>query len=427
MTGDRRPGPGTRADGSPGGGRSPLERPSAKRGTDSPAEVASYLAALVASRVYGETPEQLVRDVQLERQADAAEALQAASKHKDPGVFQGKGAKPPRLNRQLRRARGRKKRIAKVVEAVIAKARAEGDPNWTPEAFPALDWSIQREVWALMRDPTGKKARIFAAALPPAQAEVLIDEAMWIARALPQEDPYASMRWRELVAAAWASWRLSRPVRARKKTVDDGHTRMGDYVLGNVPPDPEGLLPPVKRENPWAGGRVVDGYARQAFCLLIRDIRTGEPLSMSKLFQVNGSGELGAVKYLSDRLYTRQQPRADRSRYVGPAKRGADGRVLLDKYGRPQRYALAQHWYHASMCGRRAAAAADRGKGEARSVLRVLCPWLFKDEPTAGALLEEQSARAAAIEAGEGAEPLAAAAGDAPAASDTSSRAPPDG
>ena len=81
----------------------------------------------------------------------------------------------------------------------------------------------------------------------------------------------------------------------------------------------------MKRENPWAGGRVVDGYARQAFCLLLRDIRTGEPLSMSKLFQRNGSGELGAVKYLSGRLYTRFQPRADRSRYVGPAKRGADG------------------------------------------------------------------------------------------------------
>ncbi len=422
VRGQRRP---DGADGSSGGARSPLERPSALRGTDSPADVQRYLAALVATRVFHEEPAALVREVTLEQGADAAEELQEASLHRDPGVFRGKGAKPARLNRQLRRARGRKKRIAKVVEAVIAKARAEGDPHWKPEAFPTLDWSIQREVWALMRDPTGRKARIFAAALPPAQADELITEAVMIARAAPQIDPYASPRWRELVAAAWASWRLSRPVKARSKTVDDEHTRLGDYVLGNVPPDPAGLRPPVKRENPWAGGRVVDGYARQAFCLLIRDLRTGQPLSMSKLFQVNGSGELGAVKYLSGKLYTRYQPRADRSRYVGPVKRGPDGRVLLDKHGRPQRYALAQHWYHASMCGRRTAVAADRGQRAAGSVLRTLCPWLFKDEPPPGALLEELSAHAAEVEGGGDHDaPLASA--DGASATDASSREAPD-
>jgi len=337
-------------------------------------DVEGYLTSLVATRVFGEDPEPLARAVELEREATAAEALQRASRHRDPGVFDGAGARRPRLNRQLRRARSRKKRIAKVVAGVIAKARALGDPNWKPEAFPALDWSIQREVWALMRDPTGRKARIFAAGLPAAQAEQLILEARLIVRSKPQEDPYASMRWRELVAAAWASWRLSRPVRSPR-------TGVGTRAK--------------HRENPWAGGRVVDGYARQAFCLLMRDIRTGKPLSMSKLFQRNGSGELGAVKYLAGKLYTRHQPPAHRSRYVGPAKRGPDGQVLLDKHGRPQRWALAQHWYHRDMCGRRAAAAADRGRGEAGNVVRTLCPWLFADEHSPERLLEELAGRGA--------------------------------
>ena len=43
---------------------------------------------------------------------------------------------------------------------------------------------------------------------------------------------------------------------------------------------------PVKRKNPWSGGRVVDGYAREAFCLLMRSVQTGECMSISKLFYI---------------------------------------------------------------------------------------------------------------------------------------------
>ena len=60
-------------------------------------------------------------------------------------------------------------------------------------------------------------------------------------------------------------------------------------------------------------------------------------------------------------LYSRWQPPAWKSKFVGPPKRGPDGQPLLDKHGHVQRYALSEHWYHARMCGRRAAAQADRG------------------------------------------------------------------
>jgi len=326
----------------------------------------------------------------------------------------------------MRRARKRKKRLAKVVQAMVERAIAEGaDPNWKPEAFPALDWRIESQAWAIMRDTTGRRARVFCAALPPAQAEQLIWEAAKLAAELGLDEGYSTVRWRELVAGAWSSWKLSRPIRARLPTVDDGHTRLGDYVLGNVPPDREGLLPPVVRENPWAGGRVVDGYARQAFCLLMRDLRTREPMSMSKLFYTNGSGVQGVFGYLAtprpDKrgsklpridgvlgLYSRWQPRADRSKYVGPVKRGPDGAPLLGKNGQVQRYALCEHWYHRDMCGRRTASQADRGDAEARSLLRTLCPWLFKAEASAEELIQGLIERDASLGGLEAPSPVAA-------------------
>lgn len=393
-------------DGSPATRRSPpdpIERPSAAKGTDTPADIEHYFATLVSRRVFGEeAPDELVREVAVERQADEAERLQQASEHRDPG--QRGGPSPKDVNRQVRRARRRKKRVAKVVAAMIERARQEGaDPDWKPEAFPALDWRIKSEAWAALRDVSGRKARTLAAALPPAQGEQLVLEAQRIAAETGLEDGYATVRWRELVAGAWVSWRLSRPVRAKQKTRDNGHTRTGDYELGNVPPDPEDWAPPVKRQNPWAGGRVVDGYARQAFALLMRDVRTGAPMSISKLFYRNGSGEQGVFGYLATPardgrsraidgvlgLYSRWQPPAHKSKYVGPPKLGPDGQPLLDKHGRVQRYALSEHWYHRRMCGRRAAAQADRGNGAATSLLRELCPWLFAADRSPEEVLAE--------------------------------------
>ncbi len=406
------------------GGRSPIERPNARKGTDSPEDVQRYLNALVATRVFGEAPEAVAESVEAERAADEVEALQKRSAHADPDRHRGPGERPKDLNRHMRRVRAKKKAMAKVVAATIERARKEGaDPNWTPEAFPALDWRIKSEVWTVLRDVSGRRARIFAAALPPAQGEQLVQEAKRIALEAELEEGYATVRWRELVAGAWVSWRLSRPIRARtEETKDDGHTRLGDYVLGLVPPDPDDWQPPAKRENPWAGGRVVDGYARQAFALLMRDVATGAPMSISKLFYRNGSGQQGVFGYLATPapetrasklpridgvlgLYSRWQPRADKSKYVGPPKKGPDGKPLLDANGHVQRYALCEHWYHRDMCGRRAVAQADRGGAESRSLLRELCPWLFAEEATAKELTEESEERAAAVDGPEAPSP----------------------
>lgn len=408
--------------GSPGPGRSPgaiVERPSAAKGTDTPEGVMSYFAAL-AARALGEDPAAIAREIEAERGADEVEKLQKASGHATPGINEGPGASPPKLNRQLRRVRKRRKHLAKHFAAFLERNRKEGaDPNWKPEAFPALDWRIRSEIGPARRDVTGRKARILAAGLPPPQAERLVREAKRIATELEVEDGYRTMRWRDLVAAAWVSWRLSRPVRTRDMKAGEEHAQTGDEALGYVPP-PLGLpAVPVKRPNPWTGGRVVDGYARQAFGLLMENLLTGEPLSISALFYQNGSGTQGVFGYLAtpapegeDRersraldgelgLYTRWQPPAWKSKFVGPPKKGPDGQPLLDKNGNPQRYALAEHWYHAGMCGRRSVAQADRGSTGARSVLHDLCPWLFDDEPKAEQLLGDVAQHEAATEGGD--------------------------
>lgn len=424
--------------GSPSSRRATVERPSAANGTDTPEGVARYLASL-AARALGEDPAEIAREVEAERQADEVERLQKASGH--VAQDDGPSRSPGNVNRQMRRARRRRKKTAKVVAAMIDRARKEGaDPNWKPEAFPELDWRIRSEVWAAMRDVSGRKARIFVAALPPAQAWQLVGEARRIAGELEIEDGYRTLRWRELAAGAWASWRLSRPVRARDTKPGAERAQTGDEALGYVPPPLGVPAVPVTRKNPWAGGRVVDGYARQAFALLMRDVQTGESMSVNKLFYRNGSGIQGVFGYLatpapSDSngrrsraidgvlgLYSRWQPPAWKSKFVGPPKRGADGQPLLDRNGNPQRYALSEHWYHARMCGRRAAAQADRGNVAATSVIRELCPWLFDADKAPEELLQELAQLGAAT---QGVPPFPAAGSD-PTAEDSTAAEPPD-
>ena len=441
LNGPRGPGAG---GGPPSDGRSPagpLERPSASKGTDTPEGVERYLAALVA-RALHEDPEVVARAVAAEREVEEVEALQQASGHRAPGTNNARGVPQQTVNRQIRRARRRRKRTAKVVADMIERARKEGaDPNWKPEAFPELDWRIRSEVWAAQRDVTGKKARILAAGLPPAQGEQLVAEAKRIAEERGLEDGFRTQRWRELVAGAWASWRLARPVRARDTKAGEERAQLGDEALGYVPP-PIGLpAVPVKRKNPWSGGRVVDGYAREAFCLLMRSVQTGECMSISKLFYVNGSGTQGVFGYLATPapestsgvrsraidgvlgLYSRWQPPAWKSKFVGPPKRGPDGQPLLDKHGHVQRYALSEHWYHARMCGRRAAAQTDRGNAAAEGVLRALCPWLFEGDKAAEQVLEELAEHDAAMEGGQ---PPSPGPESGPAAADPPGVEPPD-
>ena len=407
-------------------GRSLIERAGAASSGD---EGDRRLAELLA-RGTGQSPAAILDEMARARGEQASDAraaevevLQEASAHQTPGVARS-GASGKALNRQLRRAQRRKRRVAKVVADMIQRARDAGDPSWEPQAFPGLDWKIGSEAWGALRDVSGRQARILAAGLPPAQGELLVADAKALALelGLEEDEGYATMRWRERVAAAWVSRRLSRPVRAREKEKGKSpdRARLGALLAKlEMAPD-DRLKPPPKRENPWSGGRVVDGYARGAFALLMRDITTGKPLSASKLFYRNGSGDQGPFAYLATPasehgersraidgtlgLYTRWQPSASVSKYVGPVKRNAEGEILLDKDGNPMRFALSEHWYHRRMCGRRAATAADRGNAAAGSLLRELCPWLFEDDASPSELLGGLEALAASTEAAEDAE-----------------------
>jgi hypothetical protein len=413
------------------------------------AELAAWVAKLGAHHSCDAAPAPELADEILQRSGvsdvvDVSErtikALQENAERAGPGVANVVGVSNEKVGRMLRRSARHGRHLAKAVAKVIEKGREEGsDPNWKPEAFPALDYKIRAETWSVMRDPSGIRARITCAALPPAQADVLNEEAKRIAAELKVADGYRTVRWRELVAGAWASWRLKRPIRAPKTKKGKPRAQLGDEALGLVPPPLGDPAEPVKRRNPWAGGFVVDGYAREAFCLLMQDIRTGECMSISKLFYTNGSGVLGVFGYLAapveedDRrrrhklngvlgLYTRKQPPAWSSKFVGPPKKGKDGRPLLDADGNPQRYALSEHWYHRSMCGRRTAAGADRGGALATRVMRELCPWLFEEDKTAKQLLEGLAQREASMEGGQPPSP----APESEPAAETSTTAPPD-
>lgn len=409
----------------------PPRRPRREDFPDTPEGLSAFFAAC-AAHATGAPVAEIAREVQADRTAAEIEQLEQASGHKTPGLNDGVPQRD--LNRRLKRIRKKRKHFAKSFASFLERNRAKGaDPSWTPEAFPWLDYRIRAEVEPARRDVTGRKARMLAAGLPPAQAERLVAEAERIAEELGVEDGYRTVRWRDLVAAAWISWRLSRPVRASDvKPAAEREAQTGAEALGEEPPKIGVPAEPVKRPNPWAGGRVVDGYAREAFGLLMRNLLTGEPLANSTLFYVNGSGTQGVFGYLASPapherqrsraldgalgFYSRWQPPAWKSKYVGPPKLGPDGRPLLDAHGNVQRYALAEHWYHASMCGRRAVTAADRGRAAARGVLHELCPWLFDDEPKAEQLLEDLAQHEAATEGGEAPSPVteADAAAEAP-------------
>jgi hypothetical protein len=318
--------------------------------------------------------EELLADARACQGARRAEKL---AKGRIPGPPVTEGVSQGKLNRKLRKMELRAVKVSEAIARLEARAHAEGDTQFKVTEFPWLDWKIRAEVWKILRDVTGKAARIMASALPPAQAQRLIEAAREL------EDGYASMRWRELVAMAWASWRLSRPVRARSQTKESPEKRLGDYALGYLAPEPEEIAPPVKRVNPWKGGRVVEGYARGAFALLMPDLETGKPRSVSTLFYRNGSGQLGPVSSLSQRglrLFTRVQPPSDKTTFKGPKRKNAKGQT--------EQWALGQHWYPASMCGRRTATDARRGRSGAYGVLQELVPWLFEQAPSAGALVE---------------------------------------
>lgn len=335
--------------------------------------LAGFAARALAASGEAAPVEELLADARARQGGRRAEKL---AKGRVPGPPVTEGVSQAKLNRKLRKLEVRALKVSEAIARIEARAHAEGDTQFKVAAFPWLDFGIRAEVWGILRDVTGRAGRILAAALPPGQGVKLIEAA----RELEAEGGYASVRWRELAGAAWASWRLSRPVRARSATKDP---------LGL---ESEVTVAPVKRANPWRGGRVVEGYARGAFALLMPDLETGKPRSVSALFYRNGSGQLGPVASLSQKglgLFTRVQPPAERTTFKGPKRRNAQGHT--------EQWALGQHWYHASMCGRRAATSARRGQEAAYGVLRELVPWLWEEAPSPAELLEDAASRDAAL------------------------------
>ena len=390
-------------------------RPLPPKKDDRPVDeiLAGLAARALAASGQPAKPEELLDEARARQGATRAAAL---AKGRVPGPPVTEGVPQAKLNRKLRTMEQRALKVSEAIARIEKRAHAEGDAHFKVTEFPWLDFRIRAEAWKILRDVTGKAARIFVAALPPAQAQKLIEAA----RELEAEGGYASVRWRELAAAAWASWRLSRPVRARPKTKDSPEKRLGDYALGYLPPEPEEIAPPVERVNPWRGGRVVEGYARQAFALLLLDVETGKPRSLSSVFYTNGSGQLGPLAAVSQKglgLFTRVQPPAAKTSFKGPKRKNP-------KTGQAEQWALSQHWYHASMCGRRTATSARRGQQVAHGVLRELVPWLFEKAPSPTELLEAAAAQEASVEGTAPAEaPLSP---PAPSSPDVPGPAPPD-
>ncbi|MBZ0251220.1 MAG: hypothetical protein K8F93_16315, partial [Burkholderiales bacterium] len=231
---------------------------------------------------------------------EAAEAN--ASKHQHTSA---KAKGPPSI-----KSRGLPSRKAqmKLLEELRQRWMERGDKSASEVALPPwVDWRIRSECDRVVRDATGRQAQQRLCTLPGAMRHLTL-------RLLREGLPEEASRWAalktergaRLVACAWATWRLARNV-----------------VAG--------------RGQPWAGGKVVDGYARSVWTLLVRTPR-GEPLSISTLWGTHcGSKHVPGPMTLLARagVWTRVQPPAHAARYVGPSG-----------------WAVGQIWLGRRHCGR---------------------------------------------------------------------------
>lgn len=233
----------------------------------------------------------------LEDKQRAAKANGSKNRHAPPKKRQ----KAPKAKRQRPKPihLSRKAQAAIIAEFILRWSKQSGRPQSEFEAIPWLDWRIRSECDRIVRCLTGRRA-LSALVMMPRRISKLIH------REANRVGGVASVAGARLVACAWATWRLAR-----------------DTFGGNG--------------SPWAGGKVVEGYARAVWCLLVRSPR-GEQLSISTLWGTHcGSNhQLGPMARLARAgVWTRVQPPEDVARYVGPSG-----------------WAVGQMWFGRRNCGR---------------------------------------------------------------------------
>lgn len=193
---------------------------------------------------------------------------------------------------------------------------------------PTLEWAIRSECRSIAMDARGRKAVRYACQLPARMRKILV-------RVVELAGGWTSRAGRRLVACAWSTWRLSR------------------RVVGG-------------RGRPWCGGRVVDGWARGVWCLLVVDA-DGHCPSLSTLWGTHTGRRVvpGPMTVLRRAgLWTRIQPPSDVARFVGPSG-----------------WALGQMWFGRSHCGGKALAPEEEQASGAE--LLALLALLEPDPPRA--------------------------------------------
>lgn len=279
----------------------------------------AYLAALVEERAgvegFADEIEARALDVVRARAAIAGkrEAAEAnASKHQ-------RAAPKAQAPKAKRKGLPSRKAQMRILEELRQRWMERGDKSASEvELPPWIDWRVRSECDAIVRDGSGREAQKRLCTLPGLMRHRTL-------RVLREGLPEEASRWAglktergaRLVACAWATWRLAR-----------------DVVGG--------------RGQPWAGGKVVEGYARAVWCLLVRTPR-GEALSVSTLWGTHcGSKHVpGPMSQLARAgAWTRVQPPAGVARFVGPSG-----------------WAVGQMWLGRRLCGRRVTPEDEREHG----------------------------------------------------------------
>ncbi|MBZ0233041.1 MAG: hypothetical protein K8M05_11985, partial [Deltaproteobacteria bacterium] len=96
-----------------------------------------------------------------------ARRAEELAKGRIPGPPSTEGVHQSKLNRKLRKLEQRALKVSEAIARIEKRAHAEGDAQFKVTEFPWLDFRIRAEVWKILRDVTGKAARILVAALPP--------------------------------------------------------------------------------------------------------------------------------------------------------------------------------------------------------------------------------------------------------------------
>lgn len=244
-------------------------------------DIKTYVASLAerATGIEGFAAELGARELELVKLREEYAAKRAAAERNDGARFTTKAApvsapaKPP----------SRKAQARMLDELWDRLVDLRGGTRSMVARPPALPWDARGECLRIARDRKGQTAIRYAIHLPARQRSILMG---LVARV----GGWASRAGRRLVACAWATWRLSRK------------------VVGG-------------RRQRWGGGRVVDGFARQVWCLLVVEPDGSVP-SLSTLWgthcgSLHRPGPMALLRRAG--LFTRIQPPASVARFVGPS------------------------------------------------------------------------------------------------------------